>query len=198
MSSSFEPSQRTANKRKLSQVLGVTTVTLGNWFERWPDFPVLERGTNGRDYVFDVRAVVDFLRAKKEAEALAAAEKDEALSQLALPLLELEQPETAGGSRLSVKDQIAALDLSTKRRKEAVELGKLVAADEVSDSLMAAFANFSRGLRAAVRQAAVEQNLPASVTRALEARFADAQRTFVRECRVYLVPEELEEATADV
>lgn len=198
MSSSFEPSQRTANKRKLASVLGVTTVTLGNWLERWPDFPVLERGTNGRDYVFDVRAVVDFLRAKKEAEAAAAAEKDEALSQLALPLLELEQPESAAGSRLSVKEQIAALELSTKRRKEAVELGKLVGADEVSETLMAAFANFSRGLRAAVRQAAADQNLPASVTRALEARIADAQRTFVRECRTYLVAEEFEEAMTDV
>lgn len=197
MSSSFETRPQTANKRELARVLKVTTVTLGNWLERWPDFPVQERGTNGRDYVFDVPTVIDFLRARKEAEALAAAEKDDALAQLALPLLEVEQPGVPA-SVLSLKEQKEALALSALRRREAVELGKLVGVDEVSETLMAAFSTYSRMLRSAVREVAREQNLPPSVARSLLARFADTQRAFVRECRTYLVAEELEAELEDV
>ncbi len=184
------------NKRELARYLKTSVVTIGNWIERYPDFPILQPGTNGRDYKFNLRAVVDFLTAQKEAEARSAAERDEALAQLVLPLIldQVEQP--SSGSKLSTKDQIEALKLASMRRQEAERLGQLVPVAEVSEALVAALATYSRMQRAAVRQAAADQNLPPSVVRALEQRFADAQRTFVREAGAYLTPIEAEAAVA--
>ncbi len=185
------------NKRELARYLKTSVVTIGNWIERYEAFPILQPGTNGRDYKFDLRAVVDFLRAQKDAEARFAAERDETLAQLVLPLvLETIDPPAANGARLSTKDQIEALKLSSMRRQEAERLGQLVPVNEVSEALIAALATFSRMQRAAVRQAAADQNLPHSVVRALEARFADAQRTFVREAGSFLTPIEAEAALA--
>jgi phage terminase Nu1 subunit (DNA packaging protein) len=186
------------NKRELARYLKTSVVTIGNWIERYEAFPILQPGTNGRDYKFDLRAVVDFLRAQKDAETRFAAERDEALAQLVLPLvLEAIDPPPSNGLKLSTKDQIEALKLSSMRRQEAERLGQLVPVAEVSEALIAALATFSRMQRAAVRQAAADQNLPHSVVRALEQRFADAQRTFVREAGAYLTPIEGEGALVD-
>ncbi len=76
----------TGNKTQLAHRLGISKSTLSSWILRYgADFPVQERGTNGRDYVFDFEEVFDFLRAKREEESKRKRARDEQLAQLRLP-----------------------------------------------------------------------------------------------------------------
>lgn len=178
------------NKRELARLLRTSVVTIGNWIERYGDeFPIRERGTNGREYAFDTAAVVAFLRRRQEEERRRQENRDEQLAQIVLPLNLPQEPQQQK-SGVSVKEQLEALRLSAERRKEAVALGQLVKADEVTDALSRAFAALNRQLHAAVRSVGREFNLPEHVIRALDARFAETQRNFVREASAYLAPDE--------
>ena len=188
MSSSSSP-ERVVNKRELAKLLRTTVVSLGNWIEKWPDLPVLERGTNGREWQFEASAVVEFLRAKQEEGRAAKAERDEALSQLVLPLAltgDAEKP-LAG----SIKEQREALLFRIAQRQEAEKLGRLVAADDVRDALTTAFGTMNRVLTGAVKAIGQDHSLPPGVLRVIQARIATAQREAVREIAKQLAGTEL-------
>lgn len=174
------------NMRQLAAYLRTSRQTLSVWLDRWADFPVVERGTNGREYRFDVRAVSTFLRAKRDEQARSTAERDQALSQLAFPFDP--PPDEPPEPRLSLKDQVEALKLRRLQREEAERSGRLVEAAGVADLLTTCLTTLQRTLRAGIRQAGLEHNLPDPVIRALEARLADAQRAFVRDAGAFLQP----------
>lgn len=175
-----EPAGPLVNMRQLAVRLAVSRQTLTVWLDKWPDFPIVARGSNGREYSFDAAVVFAFLRGKKQAQASAAAERDQALSQLALPFaLDDTAPATAPG--LSVRDQVEALKLRRLQREEAERSGQLVEAAQISDQLTTALIGWNRALHNALRQAGREHNLPDSLVRALDARLVDTQRSFVRE-----------------
>lgn len=176
--------------RQLAVALQRSRQTISNWLDRWPDFPVLDRGANGREYQFDVATVVAFLREKQEEQRKAGEERDQELAQLVLPLIEADQAPAA--ATVSIKDQVEAMKLNRMRREEAERLGKLVEADAVTMALTGALQNLSRMLGSAVRQAGRDHNLPDPVIRALEHRIGEAQRNFVREAASYLKPDDTE------
>jgi phage terminase Nu1 subunit (DNA packaging protein) len=191
---SSQPDDRTellVNMRELALRLGVSRQTLSTWLDRWPDFPIETRGTNGREYRFDVTAVFGFLRQKKDEQAASAAARDEALAQLILPFATVEAEEPAG---LPLKDQLSAIKIRKANREEAFAEGKLAVATEVADALSTAFQRLGQALRVAVREAAREHNLPEPVRRSLETNIADAQRAFVRAAATYLTPNEAPDA----
>lgn len=68
----MEPAQRVCNLSELAFVTGVSATTLSKWAREQSDFPVAERGSNGRAYQFDAAAVqawIDNHKAEADAEA---------------------------------------------------------------------------------------------------------------------------------
>lgn len=169
------------NMRQLANQLRISRQTLTVWLDRWPDFPICERGTNGREYAFDAAAVFDFLRAKQAEDAASTAARDAALAQLTLPFALLEDDAARPAVGVSLKDQISALKLRQLQREEAEASSRLVEASEVSHVLVTCFTQLNRALHHAIRQAARDHNLPDAVARSLEGRMEDAQRAFVRD-----------------
>lgn len=174
------------NKQSLALWLGISLPTLSAWMLRYgADFPIVERGSNGRDYKFDAAAVADFLRAKRDEQAAArdqaAAQRDEQLAQLRLPfdLPGVEAPPKAS----SAKDEIEAWKLRRIQREEAERAGALVPAAQVADSFRAAFGRLSRDMHAFVRQIGREQGWPDPLVRQLERRLSDQQRASVEAIR---------------
>jgi phage terminase Nu1 subunit (DNA packaging protein) len=177
------------SKKELARLVGVSLNTLDNWLAGWGDaVPVEQRGSNGRAYQFDQDKILAFIGERREEERAKKAERDEALAQLALPFLE--PPTAPAQGVLSLKDQVAALQLRKLQREEAERLGRLVSADELRDALTTAFAALSRRIHAGIRQAGADANLPEPVIRQLDAKLATAQREFVREFQAFLVDPE--------
>ena len=175
------------NKQELASRLGVSLPTLSAWMRRWDaEFPVEERGTNGRDYKFDAAAVIDFIENKRDVERSKLTERDEALAQLVFPGFEPE-PLAPG---LSLKDQHEALKIRRLQRQEAEDAGKLVLVSEIRPLLTDAFTSWNARLHAALRAGARDANLTQAQLAAIEARIADAQREFVRETTAYLAPQD--------
>lgn len=167
--------------RELALQLDVSRQTLSVWLDRWRDFPIVSRGTNGQKYAFDAAAVFDFLRAKKAEQAAASTARDEALAQLAFPFDLDGEDGAAPAPGVSIKDQIEAVRLRRLQREEAMASGVLVHAADVADTLAACFAQLNRALHAAVRRIGQNHNLPDAVTRSMDAEVTEAQRVFVRE-----------------
>lgn len=177
----------TGNKVELAAALGCSLPTLSAWMMRYrPDFPIQSAGTNGRSYVFDFKAVFDFLRTKQEEQNAAKAERDEQLAQLRLPF-------DVPGSDLPVQatpnlaDQIKAIQLRKLQREEAEKSGALVPAEHIGAALATVLARLSRDTRAFLQQLAREHNWPSSYAQAVQARYADTQRAAVKDLQAQFV-----------
>ncbi len=164
------------NKRELAGILSVSLPTLTDWIERFPDFPVWERGANGREYRFDAIAVREWAMARREAEARDEAARRDMLAQFALPLTD--PGDAAAGEAVASLEDIRRIREADKLRQER---GFLVGVPEIRQALTAAVAKWNRATHATVRQAARDFNLPPAVERALADRFAEAQRQFLRD-----------------
>lgn len=175
------PSLRVGNKRDLARALGVSLPTLDGLIARFPDFPVAERGTSGREYRFDIPSAVAFVTDKRAEAEREAEEKAEFLAQFSLPLGGT--PEVPEGIKPS--EMLAAAKLRTLQRKEAMESGLLVPTTEVRQVVTAAYAALNRRLNAVVNQIARTHALPDAVLRDMQARFHEAQRAFVAETETF-------------
>lgn len=168
------------NKAELAHKLGVSRTTLSLWLLRYgAAFPIEARGTNGREYVFDFGAVFDFLRAKREEESKAGAERDEQLAQLALPFAAtgVDMPE----SKHSAKDQLDAWKLRKLQREEGERCGRLVLVEELAPLCAATLAGVSRDMHAFIRQLGREHGWPDAYVSDLQARYTEVQRARVRD-----------------
>ena len=181
----------TVNKQRLADWLGVSLPTLSKWLLKYgAEFPVVERGSNGRDYAFDPAAVSAFLRAKQEEQAATKAATraaiDEQLAQLRLPfdLPGVEPPPKA----TSPKDELIAWELRKRQRLEAEAAGQLVPAAAVRAAIAAMLGRISRDTHAFIRQLGREQGWPDALTRSIEKRLADQQRATVAALRADLGP----------
>lgn len=166
------------NKAELAARLGVSLPTLAQWMVRYgDDFPTEQRGSKGVSYVYDFASVFAFLRAKREEQEQAAAEKDELLAQLVLPF---DVPgETTAPASLTLQDQSRVLDIRRKQREERIEAGQLVEAELIAAGVGQIIARFSRDSQGFIRQIAREQAWPDSYARAVSERYADIVRTAV-------------------
>jgi phage terminase Nu1 subunit (DNA packaging protein) len=178
-------SEVVVNKVRLAHWLGVSLPTLSKWLLKYgPDFPVLERGTNGKDYQFDPAVVAEFLRLKQEEQTASKAAADEQLAQLRLPfdLPGAEPPPKA----TSTKDELLAWELRKRQRQEAEAAGQLVPVAAMKSEVMALLGDISRETHAFIRQIGREQGWPSAVTLAMEKRLADQQRATVARRRALL------------
>ena len=184
----------TGNKAELATKLGISLPTLSGWMLRYPEFPVLSKGSNGKSYVFDFPTVFDFLRARQDEQARSRAEKDDALAQLRLPF-DLPGIEPAP-AKTTAKEEFDALRLRKFQREEAAASGALVPAAEILAGLTAVLSRLSRDGHAFIRQIAREQSWPDPYTRQLEARFGDLQRAAVKDLSEQLASEAVTPAHA--
>lgn len=166
------------NKMQLAHILAVSLPTLSRWLLKYgADFPMVERGTNGRGYLFEPGETVAFLRAEQAKEMAKREHRDQELAQLRLDLdlPGVEPPPRAS----SAKDQIEAWKLRRLQREEAEAAGALVSASAVRDATMAALGRLSRDAHAFLRQIGHEQRWPEPYTRDVLRRFGEQQRATV-------------------
>ena len=174
------------NKRELARVIQCSLPTVDRLIERHGErFPIVARGTLGREWQFDAQAVVDFLREVDREQEAAGAARDAELQQFVLPLGAVEE-ETKG---LKPTDLLALAKVREAQRREAREVGFLVETAEVRQALGSAFARLAVRLRSELRQAAQDHNLPDAVTRALLERVASVQRDFAANAEKFLQPQ---------
>jgi AraC-like DNA-binding protein len=158
----------TGNKKELARALHVSVPTLDRWLERFGEaVPMLKRGSNGRGYEFDIPVAVQFFAERKAEEAARAAERDEALAQLDLPLLD-DTP------NVSQRDIGLALDNEGKRQKLAISRGIYTPAAEIRAALSIILAGFHPRLESIVRRVCAEHHMPETVEHALLGSFSDA------------------------
>ncbi|WP_428485968.1 terminase small subunit [Rhodopila sp.] len=168
------------NKRELARVLAVSLPTINAYLDRYTDFPVLQEGTNGREWQFDATAVRAFMAAKEREEEAAELRKQEQIAQLAMPLESTsDQPsEINPGDRLKLIRSLAAEDELRLKR------GFLVSVPAQRQALTAAVARWNRAQLATIRQAGRDFNLPDSVIRSLLDRLGEAQRQLIADLKM--------------
>ena len=172
----------TLNKQRLALRLGVSLPTLSKWLLKYEaDFPVVARGGNGRDYSFDLAAVVAFLRTKQADQCAAAAATKAAIDEtLAGLLLPFDPPDAEPQPMVpSIKDEILAWELRKRQRLEAEAAGLLIPVEQVRSVVMDTLGRLSREQRAFIRQIGREEGWPPAVIQAHEKRLADVQRATV-------------------
>lgn len=170
------------NKRELAALLECSLPTLAALIERYPDFPVVRRGSNGVEWQFDPEAVVAFLERKREEEAAEEAKRHELLAQFRLPI-DREPAPSAGG--LSPQQELAAVRAMQLRQAMAREARLLVPTTDVRMELAGALAALGRFLQNLPGQLARRHNLPEAVVRDMRASIAEQQEVFVRQLREF-------------
>ena len=170
------------NKAHLAEALGVSLPTMGAWIKRYGDaFPLVERGTNGRAWRFDPRAVAAFLAEKRAEEAAKTSARDELLAQLILPLFTDAAHATAAPPAISLDDQLKARRLNDMNIAAAIKARQLVPADAMQFALADVFATWSRLLHTTLRAAGHDMNLPDHVVRGLDTRLTDTQHALAQQ-----------------
>lgn len=169
------------NKKEMAKRIGVSLPTLTSWIERWDDFPIVERGTNGARYRFNPRDVLLFISEKQSEERAKTAERDERLTSIQLEMAELfpEEERVPEESHNDIKKQLDAWKLRGLKRKEAELSGRLLIASEVRDNLMDVFARLGSETRSFWKRACVRNGIPAAIVDRLLDDYADVQRTLV-------------------
>ena len=171
----------TVNKIELQKILRITAPTLSHWMTKYDqDFPILEQGGRGRDWSFDVEAVLSFLAEREEEEKAAERERQEAIDQLLLPLGHNGGPTLeAEPSGLRPGDLLTLMKVRRLQREEAQACGRLVDSAELTDALHVCFSEMRRHLEAVVRFAADELGLSRESSLDLRNRLHDAMRASV-------------------
>ncbi len=174
-------SRPTVNKRELANRLRISLPTLTSWLDRWPEFPVVERGRNGVSWTFHLDEVLTFLTARREEEAAKEAGRDAELMKLQLALWPEPVAVASSDSRLSIKERYDLARLQDLQIKQAKQAGKLVNAEELQDLFTSVFGRLGRDINVFIRQLGREQSWPDAMIRQAESKLADMQRTAVQQ-----------------
>ncbi|PYD57466.1 DNA packaging protein [Komagataeibacter xylinus] len=169
----------TVNKRELANRLRISLPTLTNWLDRWPEFPVVERGRNGVSWTFHLDDVLAFLTARREEEAAKEAGRDAELMKLQMALWP-EPVAQPSAQRIPIKERLDLARLQDLQMKQAKEAGKLVNAEELQDLFTSVFGRLGRDINVFIRQLGREQSWPDAMIRQAESKLADMQRTAVQ------------------
>ena len=164
-----EPGPVLVNKGELAGILGVTVATVSAWVSKRPDFPVFERGTQGREWRFDPAAVVAFVTAMREAARAAG------VAQLGLALTDPGDASAVGGFSLA--------EVKTARQADQVraERSFLVESSAMVEALADALARWDRRVAEMLAAAGHDLNIPADGLAAVADRLAEGRRQFTAE-----------------
>lgn len=178
------------NKRELAKILKCSLPTVGALVDRYADFPVERRGSNGVEWQFDPEAVTTFLQQKREEETAAAAEahqqRAELLDQFRLPIDDIAPSDDAG---LTPQQRLASARARQIEDRMAREAGLLVPTTEVRARLSAALAQLNQFLAALPGSIGRRYNLPDPVVRDMRRTIEQQQRQFLQELGVLAPPD---------
>lgn len=170
-----EPGPVLVNKGELAGILGVTVATVSSWIAKRPDFPVYERGTQGREWRFDPAAVVAYVTAMREAERAAETARVAGMAQLGLALTDPGDASAAGGFSLA---DLKATRLADQLRAER---SFLVETSALAEALADALAMWDRRVAEMLAAAGHDLNIPADGLAAVADRLAEGRRQFTAE-----------------
>jgi phage terminase Nu1 subunit (DNA packaging protein) len=167
------------NKKELAAIVDCSLSTLSAWIDRFGEaFPVIDRGTNGREWRFDPAAVLAFLKAQRDTEERETAARAVWLQQYALP--GLASPDDIDGVS-KPSDLLALAKVRQIHRREQMESGLLVPTSEVRMALTGAVAKLNRFFQAILTQLARKHGWSDAQLRDAQAMAHEAQRSFVRD-----------------
>lgn len=169
-----------ANKRELARVLDCSLPTVTELLDRYPDFPVERRGTNGLEWQFDVAKVQAFLSEKREAEQRDDEARRDLFRQFSLPFAGYDNG-APGGAPLSASAMLAMARTRQVDTKLAREAGLLVPTSEVRQNITPALTRFMRLVDAMPRSIGSRFNLPDAVTTAMRSYLDEERRALVAE-----------------
>lgn len=152
------------SKKELARKLDCSLTTLDRIIDRYPDFPIEERGSNGIAYKFDLPKVDHFLSAKHLDEANAAAERFDLLAGL-----ELESVNTNETGPLSPSQQLAAIKLQREMQKLRHEEGFLIDVSTLRQTMTPIISEVVQFLDGMPDRLGRRFNLPIEVTEAMRA-----------------------------
>jgi phage terminase Nu1 subunit (DNA packaging protein) len=179
------------NKRELVQILDIALPTLDKWIADNPDFPIVERGSNGREWRFDAVAVKRWLAQLEENERTEEAERQRKISQIVLPL----GGDGPLGDALPGGSPVQRLQLMKAAQIEqnlAVQAGQLVEKAKVRTGLQTALGLARARLRRVPGDVKAECAVPDAVVRVIERILDDACRGLVADIKTALSMSEVE------
>jgi len=158
------------NKNQLAAALDVSTTTIDKWLLLPEDerIPWVERGTNGRSYVFRLSVAHAWRRDREAAEESARKVADDAVAQMRLDLLGGSIQDQARAA-LSPKEQADALRVEKEWILAAHARREFIRADDVAEAFESAFATIRDGLDAAPDHLARELSLGGAEVEAMTA-----------------------------
>ncbi len=168
------------NKRELCRILGCAATTLDALIARYEAFPIVERGSHGRDFAFDPDAVVAFLRAAKEQRQREDADRAAELRQLDLPVAGLIGTHPTA-TYPKPQDRLAVLRAQQLERQIARETGQLIEVSEVRRVFASQMQRWGIAQTQMLQRCARNFNLPDAVIRGLVSALDDARKRFVED-----------------
>lgn len=175
------------NKRELArQVLHCSLPTLNDLLERYPDFPIERKGSNGVEWQFDPAKAVAFLKGVEEAERRASDERAELFKQFSLPVDEIAGDEARGLSPTQRYQLAKARGAETELARKS---GFLLETAETRQALQTALGRLGKSLDALPGQIGRSHNLPDEVVRAIRNRIDEFRQTLVGDLKAFLTQE---------
>ncbi len=186
---SAQASQRgpmvTVNLEEMAEKLRISLPTLRKMMRRYEDFPVVAEGSNGVPWQLDPEAVIAFVQAKRDDEAAARDARDDLLSQVSLPLEELQTEAdrvATPAERLKLAQAMRVEDEVAKQR------GFLVLTSDMRMRLTDAWTPLSQFLTSLPGQLGRRHNLPDAVVRDMRRAIEAQQRELHRKLKDLLAP----------
>lgn len=162
----------------LAERLGCHPNTLITMIKRWPDFPVVVRGSKGRPWLFPAQDAVAFVEARRaEADTLTM----ERQRMLADRVVDAGVDGSRGRDEVGIDGLIKAAKLRLLQRDELKESGFLAPTHEVRVVLERAFRRLGHAMSGALEHVARRYNLPDAVIRSIETEIAEMRTAFVHE-----------------
>lgn len=177
------------NKKELAKRLGCSLPTLDRIIERYPDFPIAQPGSNGRQYLFDAAVVVAYIREQQEREKAEAARRDTLLDQLVLPLAATDEPDAPDG-RLSPTQRLQLARAHREERRLASDAGLLTPTPRVQAALAETLGGLARFLDGLPQTLGRRYNLPEVVVTAMKRDLDEQRRQLVTDLKKKLQPEQ--------
>ncbi|MTK12693.1 MAG: terminase small subunit [Clostridiaceae bacterium] len=175
------------NKRELAtQILKCSLPTVASLMDKYPDFPVHQRGANGVEWLFDAVAVTEFLEQKREEDRRASEAKSEFFKQFSLPI---DNGTAPGATELTPSQRMAMAKARREERKLALETGMLISKAEMRQVLTGSMAKLGRFLDTLSGQVAKRHALPEEVARSMRSFIDEQRRVFVTEIKEVLEAE---------
>jgi phage terminase Nu1 subunit (DNA packaging protein) len=137
--------ERIANRSEMARLLEVSEPTFDRFMDR--GMPILQRGSTGKPYQFDVEAVITWYRGEIERDEAAAAARAADLTQLSMELNGGAAAEIEGvAPGLSGKARIEALQGALLQDKLEQQRGKLIPVEDVRADYTALFSRLRQRL----------------------------------------------------